>query len=154
MIQKGQIFNIIAANQGLFLQLDHPNFLSVYIAWLNLDLGFDACFIKGLDTYFKVWLQLAFPTCLILLLMAIILISRHSFRFARLISKRNPVAMLATLILLSYSRLLQSIINIFSYATLRYTPMNNNEYFEAVWLQMHPFPISVENTFHFLPWQF
>ena len=133
---NGMIFysNIIAANQGLFLQFDHPNFLSVFISWLNLDLGFDACFIKGLDTYFKVWLQLAFPTYLILLLMAIILISRHSLRFARLISKRNPVAMLATLILLSYSRLLQSIIKIFSYTTLRYTPMNNNEYLEAVWL--------------------
>ena len=53
---NGMIFysNIIAANQGLFLQFDHPNFLSVFIAWLNLDLGFDACFIKGLDTYFKV----------------------------------------------------------------------------------------------------
>ena len=133
---NGMIFysNIIAANQGLFLQFDHPNFLSVFIAWLNLDLGFDACFIEGLNTYFKVWLQLAFPTYLILLLMAIILISRRSLRFARLISKRNPVAMLATLILLSYSRLLQSIINIFSYANLRYTPMNDDEYFEAVWL--------------------
>ena len=133
---NGTIFysNIIAANQGLFLQFDHPNFLSVFIAWLNLDLGFDACFIKGLDTYLKVWLQLAFPTYLILLLMAIVLISRRSLRFARLISKRNPVAMLATLILLSYSRLLQSIINIFSYANLRYTPMNDDEYFEAVWL--------------------
>ena len=133
---NGLIFysNIIAANQGLFLQFDHPNFLSIFIAWLNLDLGFDVCFVKGLDTYFKVWLQLAFPTYLILLLMAIILISRHSIRFARLISKRNPVAMLATLILLSYSRLLQIIINIFSYTTLCYTPMNDNGHFEAVWL--------------------
>ena len=133
---NGMIFysNIIAANQGLFLQFDHPNFLSVFIAWLNLDLGFDVCFIKGLDTYIKAWLQLAFPTYLILLLMATILISGYSSRFARLISKWNPVAMLATLILLSYSRLLQSIINIFSYATLRYTPINDDEYFEAVWL--------------------
>ena len=133
---NGMIFysNIIVTNEGLFPQLDHPNFFSVFIAWLNLYFGFDACFIKGLDTYIKVWLQLAFPTYLILLLMAIILISRHSIRFARLISKRNPVAMLATLILLSYSRLLQSIINIFSYATLRYTPMYDDEHFEAVWL--------------------
>lgn len=133
---NGMIFysNIIAANQGLFLQFDHPNFLSVFIAWLNLDLGFDVCFIRGLDMYFKVWLQLSFPTYLILLLMAVILISRHSIRFARLISKRNPVAMLATLILLSYARLLQNITKIFSYATLRYTPMNDSEYFAPVWL--------------------
>ncbi len=46
-------------------------------------------------------LQLAFPSYLILLLVVIILVSRHSIRFARLISKRNPVAMPATLILLS-----------------------------------------------------
>ena len=98
--------NILAANQGLFVQFDHPNFLSIFIAWLNLDLGFDACFIKDLDTYSKVWLQLSFPTYLILLVVAIIFISRHSVRFARLISKRNPIATLATLILLSYARLL------------------------------------------------
>ena len=135
---NGMIFysNIVAANQGLFLQFDHSNFLSVFISWLNLGLGFNACFIKGLDMYFKVWLQLAFPTYLILLLIAVILISRHSIRFARLISKRNPIAMVATLILLSYARLLQSIIKIFSYATLQYTPMNDIDsgYFEAVWL--------------------
>jgi hypothetical protein len=39
--------------------------------------------------------------------------------------------MLATLILLSYAKLLQSVI---SYVTLRYTPLNDSEYFEAVWL--------------------
>ena len=133
---NGMIFysNILAANQDLFVQFDHPNFLSVFIAWLNLDLGFDACFIRDLDTYFKVWLQLSFPTYLILLVVAVILISRHSIRFARLISKRNPVATLATLILLSYAKLLQSIIKVFSYTTLRYTPMNESESFEVVWL--------------------
>ena len=46
--------------------------------------------------------------------------SKRSSRFAQLISKRNPTATLATLILLSYTKLLRNIIDIFSIAVLRY----------------------------------
>ena len=35
----------------------------MFVAWLNLDIGFDidVCFIDRLDAYAKMWLQLAFP---------------------------------------------------------------------------------------------
>ena len=49
---NGIIFyaNIIAANNGVVFP---PN---AFIAWLNLELGFDYCFYNGLDTYWKTWL--------------------------------------------------------------------------------------------------
>ena len=33
----------------------------VFIAWVNLDLGVEACFCDALDGYAKTWLQLVFP---------------------------------------------------------------------------------------------
>lgn len=35
--------------------------LSVFIAWLNLDFGFEVCLYDSMDTYAKVWLQFVFP---------------------------------------------------------------------------------------------
>ena len=85
--------------------------------------------------YFKVWLQLLFPLYLILLVVAVILACKYSIKLAKLIGKQNPIATLATLILLSYARLLHSTISIFSYAALRYTPIDKNYSFEkVVWL--------------------
>ena len=50
----------------------------------------------------------------------IIFLSEKSIRFSRLIAKRNPVATLATLILLSYAKLLLTVITTLSFATLHY----------------------------------
>ena len=95
--------------------LTQSQFSSVFIAWLNLDIGFDVCFYKGMDTYTKTWLQLAFPAYIIFLVIAIIWISSRSSTFSNLIGKRNPVATLATLILISYAKFLQTIIVTFSF---------------------------------------
>ena len=91
---------------------------SVFIAWLNLDLGIDTCFYNGLDSYAKVWFQLAFPAYLIAAIIMVILVSKYSSRFAKLIGKQNPIATLATVILLSYMKLLRNIKDIFSVAVL------------------------------------
>ena len=50
----------------------------------------------------------------------IIKLSYHCDAFGRLIGRRDPVATLATLVLLSYTKLLQTIITTFSSATLNY----------------------------------
>ena len=55
-----------------------------------------------------------------LLVVAIIIVSEYSIRFAQLISRRNPVAILNTLILLSYTKFLNTIIAVFSFALLEY----------------------------------
>ena len=50
----------------------------------------------------------------------IILISSYSSKFLNLLGKRNPVATLATLILLSYTKILETIIATFSFVPLKY----------------------------------
>ena len=119
---NGIIFyaNIINSDSSTFIPFKKPNFITVFISWLNLDVGFDICFYEGMDSYGKSLLQLAFPTYLIALVLVIIVISERSTKFAWLIGKKNPVATLATLTLLSYAKLLNLIIESLSFAILDY----------------------------------
>ena len=66
---NGFIFyaNIVAANSAVFFPSSEPSFPTVFVAWLNLDIGIDVCFFDGLDAYTKTWLQLAFPVYISLL---------------------------------------------------------------------------------------
>ena len=123
--------NIVAANKSALFSTSEVGFASVFISWLNFDLGFNVCFFNGMDTYVKMWLQLAFPVYIILLVALIIKLSYHIIKFfGHLIGRKDPVATLATLILLSYAKLLQTIITAFSSATLEY-PDNSKI---SVWL--------------------
>ena len=124
--------NIVAANRVVLLPYPEPNFITVFISWLNLELGIDFCYIDGMDTYIKTWLQLAFPIYIILLVVLLIIISRYSTRFSKLIAKRNPVATLATLILISYGKFFYVVLlaQPFSLATLTY-PNNSTK---SLWL--------------------
>ena len=129
---NGIIFyaNIIGANTSIFFPTANLRFLSILLSWLNLEVGFDACFYNGMDTYWKTWLQLAFPAYIIVLVIIIIVVSHYSMRFSELMAKRNPVATLATLILLSYTKLIRIIISSLSFATISYP----NGSHETVWL--------------------
>ena len=122
--------NIVAANSKILLPFSEPNFATVLISWLNLEFGLDACFFKGMDIYWKTWLQIVFPSYVIFLVAMIIIISEHSMRFAHLIGKRNPIATLTTLILLSYAKFLHTIIAAFSFSTLEYPDGSR----QTVWL--------------------
>uniref|UniRef100_A0A1X7VPE2 TRP C-terminal domain-containing protein n=1 Tax=Amphimedon queenslandica TaxID=400682 RepID=A0A1X7VPE2_AMPQE len=84
--------------------------LSQFIAWTNLDLGIETCFFNGLDGYWKTWLQFIFPVYIWLLVGAIIIGSYYSGRLSRIFGN-NTVPVLATLILMSYSKLLRTITN-------------------------------------------
>ena len=112
--------NIIASNKSLLLPFSRSNFVTVFISWLNLELGIDTCLFRTMDAYHKTWLQLAFPIYLIVLVASIIIISDHSPKFSRLFRKKNPVATLATLVLLSYTKLLQTVIAALSFGVLKY----------------------------------
>ena len=129
---NGIIFyvNVVAINSSIFLPFSKPNIVTMFVAWLNLSIGFDVCFYRGMDEYTKTWLLLIFPSYIITLLVGIILISGCSLKFSQLIGKKNPAATLATLILLSYTKLLQAVINILSFTILKYP--NGSQ--KAVWL--------------------
>ncbi|XP_064389969.1 uncharacterized protein LOC135337884 [Halichondria panicea] len=64
----GLIFytNILAANQSIFIPFHNP--LSVFISWVNLDLGIETCFYDGMNSQAKVLLQMVFPAYLFLLM--------------------------------------------------------------------------------------
>ena len=122
--------NGVGASMNSYFSFSESRFPTVFTSWINLDIGFNVCFIDGLNTYWKTWLQLAFPTYIISLVLLVIVVSEYSPRFAKLIGKRDPVATLATLILLSYTKLLSICLLVFSYDTLEYP---NHNYF-TVWL--------------------
>ena len=129
---NGIIFyvNIVAANGKTFLPFTQPNFVTVFINWLNMEIGIDVCFFEGMDSYWKTWLQLVFPAYVIFLVVIIIIISECSTKFAHKIGKKNPMATLTTLILLSYTKFLHTIIAAFSFATIRYPDGSS----QTVWL--------------------
>ena len=119
---NGLIFyaNVVYANKNILLLFQETNFAIILISWLNLDLGIDTCYFPGMDTYIKTWLYLAFPAYVILLVILVIIISSYSTKFSSLIGKKNPVATLATLILLSYAKLLEVCFNSLSVGILEY----------------------------------
>ena len=129
---NGLIFyaNIVHANESILLPFQTRNFITVFISWLNLELGIDTCYFPGMDTYIKTWLQLAFPAYVILLVVLVIIISSYSTKFSNLIGKKDPVATLATLILLSYAKLLQISFKSLSVGILEYPDGSS----EMLWL--------------------
>ena len=113
---NGLIFyaNIVGSNKDIF---KIQGWMNVFISWLNLDFGFAVCFYDGMDTYTHTWMQFFFPFYIWMLIGIIIVISHHSTWMTRRLGS-NPVAVLATLILLSYAKLLRTIITVFYYANL------------------------------------
>ena len=122
--------NILTANHSLLLPPSTSNILTVFISWLNLDLGIETCFYNGMDSYSKFLLQLAFPTYVFVLIGTIVVLCEVSNKFANLLSNRNPVAALCTLILLSYSKFIRIIITALKFARLDYPDGSH----EIVWL--------------------
>ena len=128
---NGLIFyvNVVQVNRGIFFPPGVTNILTVFIAWMNLDLGIETCFYDGLNTYVFVWLQFLFPFYVWFLIGLIIIVSRHSNTVARSLGS-NPISVLATLLLLSYSKILRTIISTLSRTSLQYP----NGSYQHVWL--------------------
>ena len=116
---NGLIFytNIVQANRYMYLPWKHTHPLSLFIAWLNLDLGIEICFFDGLDAYYKTWLQFVFPFYIWTIAGLIIFLAKYNYKLAKIMGN-NSVPVLATLFLLSYAKLLRTIITSLSYTTL------------------------------------
>ena len=136
---NGLVFyaNIIQMNSATFFPIVPQNLvlrvfaylLMGFISWLNLDLGIQLCFYNGMNTIVKTWLQFSFPIYIWLLVGLIVAMSRRYAIFARLMG-RNAVKVLGTLFLLSYAKLLRTIISAVSFARLEYP--NGSKF--TVWL--------------------
>lgn len=126
---NGLIFysNIVYANHEVFLPISRDynktrldnvvNFLYIFQSWMNLDFGFDICYFPGTNTYIITWLQFAFPIYIWLLIFIIVVVSRYSTKVSKF-TGHNTISVLATLLLLSYTKLLLAIISASSYTQL------------------------------------
>ena len=110
-------FFIFEKNGSVFAQL-----LRVFIAWLNLDFGIESCFFVGMDSFSKTLLQFAFPLYIWIIAGAIIWLSRYAL-MAKLCGK-NSVKVLATLILLSYSKILRASLDSLHFTAVHYLSEN------------------------------
>ena len=126
---NGLIFyaNVVKANEYILLPQGQINPLTVFIAWLNLDLGVETCFFQGLSSYSKTWLQFVFPFYVWSIAGLIIILAKYSDIVARMMGN-NSVPVLATLFLLSYAKLFHTIIT-----ALSYTMLYSSQGHKAVW---------------------
>ena len=96
----------ISESTGVFPNGPIP-VLSQFIAWLNLDLGIEICFYPGMTAYHKVWLQFVFPLYIWFIIATIIVLCRYSTWLSNKIGG-NVVQVLATLILLSFTKIFRT----------------------------------------------
>ena len=115
--------NIVNINSAVFFSqgsFNHPAYIFISIA--NLNLGINTCFYDGMDDYAKMWLTLIFPLYLILLVLTLTKISSYSTKLQLLTAYRSTHVM-ATVLLLSYTKLLIAASHIiFFYTKLIHLP--------------------------------
>ena len=115
---NGFIFcaNLIQANQEIYFPIgataEHDDifygFMRTFIAWLNLDIGAQICFFNGMDTLHKTLLQFLFPIYIWCIAGLLIWLSRK-YRYMTRLMKNNGTKVLATLILLSYTKIARAV---------------------------------------------
>ena len=126
--------NIISINSHVFFLVynNSINPITVFISLANLDLGIPTCFYNGMDDYAKMWLQLTFPAYLIVIATLFIIASRHSTKVQR-ITARRALPVLATLFLLSYTKVLRTVSSVlFYYSTITHLPSGHTTLVWAV----------------------
>ena len=116
--------NVINLYDFIFLPRDQVNrVVRALISWMSLNIGFESCIYSGMDSYAKTWLNFCFPLYLFLLTAAIIMLVRKSRKVAGLFGGKT-VNVLAALLLLSYTKLIQNTMTALS-ATIVHYPSNN-----------------------------
>eukprot|EP00731_Ephydatia_muelleri_P001410 Em0001g1410a len=139
----GLIFyaNILVVNGTIFFSHSYLMPLEIIVSLINLDLGFPLCFYNGMDDLSKTGLQFVFPAYLLLISFTIVVASKYclnwsstgSYSFVHRIRQsigKRAVNVLATLIYLSYSKVLRTVIDIFTYADVY---IHNNITAVKVW---------------------
>ena len=129
---NGLIFytNVMEISSQDMLFSGQESCLYTFLAWLNLDLGISTCLYRGMDGYAEIWLQFVFPIYLWVIVLVIIQLYRKFPTFANRLGGKNAVKVLATLLLLSYTKLQQAVVTIMSFTKLEYS----NGVVQYVWL--------------------
>ncbi len=111
---NGLVFfaNVIKLYEPLF-RADSIPVLSQFISWINLDFGVEICFHANMKACEKHSVQFIFPFYLWGIIVTIIIVSKYSSKVAKLVGK-NGIPVLATLLLLSFNKILRTVILAFS----------------------------------------
>ena len=112
--------NVVSTNKYLYYNSTSINPTTLFIAWLNLDIGIETCFFNGLTAYIRTWLQFVFPLYIWTIAGLIIVLAKYNDGVAKAMGN-NGVPVLATLFLLSYAKLFNTIIKVLSFTTLQTT---------------------------------
>ena len=128
----GPIFyaNVLVINASIFFSHSGLAPLEIPVSLMNLDLGFPLCFFDGMDDLAKMGFQFVFPAYLLVIAITIVITSHYcltwspdktavscAHRVMQFIGKK-AVNVLATLIYLSYSKVLRTVIDILTYTTV------------------------------------
>ena len=125
--------NIVKIYESIFFGSHNNVLLHYFYSWLNLDLGINTCFYNGMDTCHKVGLQYVFPLYLLALVGLTVALCRcgewvglRSIPWvvklsdkAALLMGTKIVPVLATLLLLSYTKVIRAIILIYQKAEVK-----------------------------------
>ena len=128
---NGLIFyaNVLSMSNAVQFSERGSRYLYTFLAWLNLDLGIATCLYDGMDGYSETWLEFVFPAYLLLIIIAIILFYRQFPALAHRVCGENAVKVIATPLLLFYTKLQRTVVTIMSFTRL-YT----NNGVRYVWL--------------------
>ena len=112
----------IVQDYSIELLSEHPipgltPILQVFLAWLNLDFGIHTCFYEGMEAFGKTILLYVFPIYIWLISAVIIFLSNRYICVTRLVGE-NAVKVLATLFLLSYSKMLRVTLGSLNHSTI------------------------------------
>ena len=131
-ILYGPIFyaNVLVVNASDFFSQSGLAPLEIAVSLMNLDLGFPLCFFHGMDDLAKMGFQFVFPAYLLMIAITIVITSHYfltwspnktavscAHRVMHFIGKK-AVNVLATLIYLSYSKVLRTVIDILTYTNV------------------------------------
>ena len=117
---NGIIFyaNIVSVNANIYFRGAGQGFLFWFVSWVNLELGFPLCFFDGMNELAKNGLQYMFPTYLLLMIGGIILLSQRSKLMQRIVARHSGIHVLATMLYLTYNKLLRTVIDGATFVTL------------------------------------
>ena len=130
---SGLLFYInILYSSGLASNFNIASPLLFVVSLLNLQTGTTVCFYSGMSTYVKSWLEYLFPLYVWLLILIIIWLSNHSKKIANIFGQ-NAVKVLATLLEISYYKIIQANIMALSFTIVEY-PLHTKTVHRYVWL--------------------
>ena len=92
--------------------------IDIIFSLLNLNIGFHLCFYDGMTTIVKTVLQFVFPTYMCCIVVTLIIVSKFSTRVSNWTS-HSSIQVLATLLYLSFAKLLLTVIDILIPVTIK-----------------------------------